>query len=225
MICRNVHGFAAVRSVGLAALSATLRKSGISLLLAVLWLCAPASLPTQTFTKLTSFNFTDGDYPVEVPVQATNGNLYGTTTYGGANGDGTIFKITPGGTLTTVYNFDYPGGEESLGGLVQATNGTFYGTTTGGGANNYGTIFSLNLSLGPLVETLPTSGKVGAPVMILGTNLTGATSVTFNGTAAVFKVVSSSEITTTVPSGAITGEVEVVTPRGTLSSNVSFRVP
>jgi hypothetical protein len=74
------------------------------------------------------------------------------------------------------------------------------------------------------VETLPTSGKVGKAVKILGSDLTGATSVSFNGTTAVFKVVSSSEITTTVPVGASTGKVEVATPGGTLSSNVSFRV-
>ena len=95
------------------------------------------------------------------------------------------------------------------------------GTSTGqrrtGGANVLmGTVFSLSVGLGPFVETQPTSGKVGAAVKILGTNLTGATSVTFNGTAAVFKVVSSSEITTTVPAGATTGKVQVVTPHGTL---------
>jgi uncharacterized protein (TIGR03437 family) len=61
-------------------------------------------------------------------------------------------------------------------------------------------------------------------VNILGTNLTGATSVTFNGTLALFDVVSSSFITTTVPAGAATGKVQVVTPGGTLTSNVVFRV-
>ena len=70
------------------------------------------------------------------------------------------------------------------------------GTSTGqrddGGANgNCGTVFSLSVGLGPFVETQPTSGKVGAAVKILGTDLTGATSVTFNGTAAAFTVVSS----------------------------------
>jgi uncharacterized repeat protein (TIGR03803 family) len=115
----------------------------------------------------------------------------------------------------------------SYAGLVQGTDGNFYGTTCCGGANNdgYGTVFSLSVGLASFVETEPTSGKVGAAVTILGTNLTGATGVTYNGTAAVFKVVSSSEITTTVPTGATTGEVKVVTPSGTLSSNVSFRVP
>jgi uncharacterized protein (TIGR03437 family) len=74
------------------------------------------------------------------------------------------------------------------------------------------------------VETQPTSGPVGRPVKILGTNLTGATSVTFNGTAAVFKVFSSSLIGARVPEGATTGTVQVVTPGGTLSSNAPFRV-
>ena len=79
--------------------------------------------------------------------------------------------------------------------------------------------------LSPFVEARPGSGKVGAAVKILGTDLTGATSVSFNDTAAKFAVVSSSDITITVPTGATTGEVKVVTPSGTLSSNVPFVVP
>jgi uncharacterized protein (TIGR03437 family) len=74
------------------------------------------------------------------------------------------------------------------------------------------------------VETQTTSGKVGAVVKILGTDLTGATSVSFNGTAAPFTVVAPSLITATVPAGATSGKVEVVTPSGTLSSDVPFRV-
>jgi hypothetical protein len=45
-----------------------------------------------------------------------------------------------------------------------------------------------------------------------------------NGKGAKFKVVSATEITATVPAGATTGPVQVVTPGGTLSSNVPFRV-
>jgi large repetitive protein len=67
-------------------------------------------------------------------------------------------------------------------------------------------------------------GKVGASIILLGTNLTGTTSVSFNGTNASFTVVSSSEITTTVPTAVTTGSVTVVTPQGTLKSNVVFRV-
>jgi uncharacterized protein (TIGR03437 family) len=81
------------------------------------------------------------------------------------------------------------------------------------------------MGLGPFAETLPTAGKVGESVMILGTNLRGTTAVSFDGAAATFTVVSSSEIKTTVPTGATTGTVTVTTPSGTLKSNVAFRVP
>jgi uncharacterized repeat protein (TIGR03803 family) len=187
-------------------------------------------------TTLHSFNGTDGQFPAAALVQATDGSFYGTTEYGGANnncysghGCGTIFKITASGTLTTIYSFcplyNCPDGETPSAGLVQDTNGKLYGTTSIAGANgNYGTVFSLSVGLGPFAETRPTSGKVGKAVQILGTKLTGATSVTFNGTTATFTVKSKSEITTTVPTGATTGTVQVVTPGGTLSSNEPFRI-
>ena len=57
-----------------------------------------------------------------------------------------------------------------------------------------------------------------------GTDLTGATKVTFNGVTAAFTVVSTTEIKTTVPTGSATGTVEVVTPSGTLKSNQVFVV-
>jgi uncharacterized repeat protein (TIGR03803 family) len=188
--------------------------------------------PSGTLTTLHRFcaqsACRDGKSPYAGLVQATNGDLYGTTEYGGASGDGTVFKITPNGALTTLRSFcaqsGCTDGANADAGLLQGTNGDFYGTTEYGGANGYGTVFSLSVGLGPFVKTLPTSGKVGAAVKILGSNLTGATTVTFNGVAAVFKVVSKSEITTTVPAGATTGTVQVVIPSGTLLSNVPFRV-
>jgi uncharacterized repeat protein (TIGR03803 family) len=165
-------------------------------------------------------------------VQATNGDFYGTTSNAGTNGGGTVFKITPSGKLTTVYSFcaqsGCTDGFKPLAGLVQATNGNFYGTTfyggNCGGTYGCGTVFSLSVGLGPFVETQPTSSKVGAAVQILGTDLTGATTVTFNSTAAAFTVVSPTLIATTVPAGATTGTVQVVTPSRTLSSNMPFRV-
>ena len=171
----------------------------------------------------------DGNYLIAGLIQATDGNLYGIMDVGGASGGGTIFKITLSGTLTTLYNFcsqsGCPDGQYPVGGLVQATDGNLYGTTDDGGANGFGTVFSVSVGLGPFVETEPTAAKVGATVKILGTNLTGTTSVNFNGKTATFAVVSNSEITTTVPAGATTGEVQVATPSGTLLSNMSFRVP
>ncbi len=58
------------------------------------------------FDMLVSFDGINGANPFYVtPVQGMDGYLYGTTQYGGANGDGAIFKISPTGALTTIYSF------------------------------------------------------------------------------------------------------------------------
>ncbi|HXJ91523.1 MAG TPA: choice-of-anchor tandem repeat GloVer-containing protein [Terriglobia bacterium] len=181
--------------------------------------------PGGVLTTLHSFDSTDGAYPYGGLTQGTDGKFYGTTTAGGNNGGyGTVFEITPAGTLTVVHTFDNTDGSSPEAAPAQSTNGSFYGTTFSAGANGDGTVFRFTEGLGPFVETLPTSGKVGWNIQILGPNLTGTTSVTFNGTAATFKVLSGSLIGATVPAGATTGTVKVSTPKGTLKSNVVFRV-
>lgn len=193
------------------------------------WGCGTAFKVSSTgdLTTLYSFcieaNCADGLYSEGPLVQATDGNYYGTTS-------DTVFKLTQGGELTTLVGFDMTNGSSPYAGVTQDTNGAFYGTTYGGGTSGAcyavgcGTVFTLSLHLGPFVETLPSSGKAGTAVKILGTDLIGATSVTFNGTPATFKVVSASEITTAVPSGATTGTVQVTLPTKTLSSNVPFYI-
>ena len=116
-----------------------------------------------------------------------------------------------------------------MGGLAQGTDGNFYGTTSTGGTSTNcqggcGTVFKLGVGLPPFLETQPAFGIVGAPITILGTNLTDATSVSFNGTPATFNVVSSSEITTTVPAGATTGAVQAAIPGATLVTYTIFQV-
>ena len=76
-------------------------------------------------------------------VQGADGNLYGTTGYGGLNNYGTIFKISGPGKLTTLHAFDFTDGATPQAGLVEGTDGNFYGTTAYGGANNFGTLFSI----------------------------------------------------------------------------------
>ncbi|HEV2383356.1 MAG TPA: choice-of-anchor tandem repeat GloVer-containing protein [Terriglobia bacterium] len=183
-------------------------------------------------TTLHSFDSADGGEPSGL-TQATDGNFYGATEIGGSGNAcggncGTAFKMTSAGTLTTLHDFDLTDGAGPASAPFEATSGTLYGTTQSGGSAcgpaGCGTVFSLALGLGPFVETLPASGKTGTSVIILGNNLTGAASVTFNGTAATFSVVSSTEIKTTVPSGATTGKVKVKTPSRTLASNLNFRV-
>jgi len=168
-------------------------------------------------------------------ISATDGNLYGTSDAGGAYGHGTIYNITTSGALTVLYNFcPDPGsgckdGASPYGPLFQATDGNFYGTTFGGPANagGPGTVFKLSMGLAPFVSPLPAHGKVGKRISILGTNLTGSTAVSFNGTLAGSFTVNStgSAITTTVPAGATTGPIQVTLGDGnTLSSNVPFQV-
>jgi uncharacterized repeat protein (TIGR03803 family) len=186
-------------------------------------------------------------------IQATDGNLYGSTTGGGSNGRGSIFKISPAGVITTLYNFcsqpncadgtnpwsalsqgsdgnfygvtQYGGiGAGCNGHLTQATDGNFYGTTWLGG-NNYGTAYRLSVGLSPFIALQTAFGKEGATVKILGTRLTGVTSVTFNGTPATFTVnATRTAITATVPAGATTGTVIVTTSGGVLSSNKPYTV-
>jgi uncharacterized repeat protein (TIGR03803 family) len=171
----------------------------------------------------------DGSSPVGALIQATDGNLYGTTSYGGtgpcSDGCGTVFRIAPDGRFTTVHHFQGTDGSGPEGALLQATDGNIYGTTVSGGPHRAGTVFRLSIGRSPFVSALPASGSVGDTVRILGSNLTEATSVAFNGTPATFTVnASGGAITTTIPAGATTGEVQVTTPSGVLSSNVAFVV-
>jgi len=186
-----------------------------------------------SFTTIYNFcgqiNCPDGSSPGAGLVEGTDGNFYGTTFYGGSSFQGTAFEVTPSGTETVLHNFcslsNCADGQYPVGGLVQDTNGMFYGTTDFGGAYNEGTVFSLSVGLGPFVKTLPTSGRVGEIIAILGNKLTSATNVTFNGVDAAFNVNSTgTAIFTTVPTASTTGFVTVTTPSGTLRSNVKFRV-
>lgn len=189
--------------------------------------------PNGTLTTLYSFcadaNCSDGGKPTAGLVQATDGNLYGTATWGGLYGPGsvgTIFKVTPEGTLTTIYNFCQSGcadGEYPQAGLIQGTDGNLYGTTLYGGTG-YGTVFKLSIGLVPFVETRPTIGIAGEVVSIVGYGLKGATSVTFNDIPATILYAAPTVIYAKVPTGATTGKVQVVTSSETLTSNVAFEV-
>jgi uncharacterized repeat protein (TIGR03803 family) len=101
---------------------------------------------TPTLTTLHSFDGTDGATPLAQLMQASNGNLYGTTETGGANNDGTVFEFTIGDTLalTTLHSFDGTDGALPTDGLVQARDGNFYGTAHSDGANSAGTVFEMN---------------------------------------------------------------------------------
>ena len=86
----------------------------------------------------------DGANPRASLVMDASGNLYGTTPSGGANGNGTVFKITPTGGETILYSFGTaPDGSAPTAGLLMDASGNLYGTTFNGGANGSGAVFKI----------------------------------------------------------------------------------
>lgn len=101
--------------------------------------------PAGTLTTLFTFKGSaNGNTPRATLFQGSDGNLYGTTSGGGSNlGQGTVFKITLGGTLTTLYTFQGSDGSAPFAGVIQAPDGNLYGLTMGGGATSDGTVYKL----------------------------------------------------------------------------------
>ncbi len=105
-----------------------------------------------------------------------------------------------------------------------ATSGPIAVTTAGGTATS-STSFEVTPPSAPTISSFtPTSGPVGTTVVISGTSFTGASSVTFNGTGAIYTVDSDTQITATVPSGATSGPIDVTTGGGIATSASSFTV-
>lgn len=121
------------------------------ILAAIFCLAASTQLHAQTFTTIVTFDGSDGTAPYAL-VEGRDGNFYGTTEAGGANGtsnggDGTFFRVTSAGTLTTLYDFcsqsNCTDGQFPSSGLTIAKNGYFYGTTEAGGKDSGGTVFKI----------------------------------------------------------------------------------
>jgi uncharacterized repeat protein (TIGR03803 family) len=186
--------------------------------------------PQGKFTLLYALNGSvDGKQPSAGLAQVTDGKgntiaLYGATQAGGSKGYGTLFKVSLSGGFTRLYDFDNTTGMTPEITLLQDTTGTLYGETFGGGSDGAGVFYSLDDALPAFVSLVSTSGKVGDSVEILGQGFNGTKSVSFNGKAAHFKVVSATSLTATVPAGASTGSVTVTISGSTLTSNHIFIV-
>ena len=147
--------------------------------------------PSGVFNLIFNFNNagTDGNGPNTGLTLGTDGNFYGGTATGGANGFGTLFKITPAGVLTTLHDFTFTEAGFPYGPPVAGKNGTFYGVT------RYGKAWSLTQSGTFKLLPNPTPGESRAPLTLAsdgnfyGTTINGGTG---NGT--VFQMSSAGKI-------------------------------
>jgi uncharacterized repeat protein (TIGR03803 family) len=178
--------------------------------------------PNGFLTSLYSFNSTnDGDWPEAGLVQGRDGNFYGTTSDGGTNGYGTVFKVNTNGALTTLYSF----GGARPNGLVQGSDGNFYGTRKARvssmlGAISYGTVFkaSTNGALTTLYSFADgndganpeaglvqgTDGNFYGTTEFNGYRVFGFDQAGYFGAGTVFKISANGVLTTLYAFGSIT---------------------
>ncbi|MCI1189277.1 IPT/TIG domain-containing protein [Hymenobacter sp. DH14] len=157
---------------------------------------------------ITGFTPTSG--PVGTTVALTGTNFTGATAVS-INGTPATFVVNSPTSLTVTV------AAGTTSGLISVTtpNGTAVSTT------------SFLVGVPPTITSFtPATGAVGSTVVITGTNFTAASQVTFAGTnAPVYSVNSATQITVTVPIGAVTGPIAVTTPLGTGTSATSFTIP
>jgi len=109
-----------------------MRSFGCALVIRLFCLAASLAASAQTFKTLARFK--SGNDPAYVTLaQDRDGNLWGTTEYGGY---GTVFRVTPTGGLSNVINFDGFDGSYPLAGLVLGRDNNLYGVTPYGGSNS-----------------------------------------------------------------------------------------
>jgi uncharacterized repeat protein (TIGR03803 family) len=192
----------------------------------------PEGVLTTLYSFCSQTNCADGSAPYSTPLYLA-GDVYGTTSGGGANGAGTIFKVTPEGQLTTLYSFcSQPNCADGYfiysAALIEA-NGKLWGTTQQGGANGFGTVFSISTA-GKFTSvhsfnTIDGSAPWGGLVHAANGDFYGTTSeggARDDGT--VFKMTAAGKLTTIYNFCAATDCPDGVAPLAglTLGSNGDF---
>ncbi len=122
-----------------------------------------ASLETPGLTLTVHAPFSSDSGNPNGVIRARDGNLYGTTQYGGDFFSGSVFKVTPSGQLTTLHSFGSDANDSdgaSPNNLIQASDGYLYGTTEYGTMNYSGTIFRIGTSGGATFKTVYTFGNI-----------------------------------------------------------------
>jgi uncharacterized repeat protein (TIGR03803 family) len=160
---------------------------------------------SNTITKIADFSLTVGTNPTSGLIEDSSGNLYGTAQNGGADNEGTIFKIASGShTITVLASFNGTNGNEPLGGVVMDSSGNLYGTTGYDGQGNIWKLARGSSTITTLASFNFTDGAVPSASMVMDSsgNLYGTTA---GGMSPVFELAAG---TTTITSlYEVTGEV------------------
>ena len=159
-----------------------------------------------SYTSVHSFSCSsEGGSPHDGMIEATDGNLYGTTSEAGPAGYGTAYRFSLDGTFTVVHAFGGTDGHTPYATLIQATDGMFYGTTEAGGSAGSGTVFRMTTTgaLTTLHSFGGTDGKNPYGALVQGSdgNFYGTT---YNGGNAIY------------------GTIFVITPSGQFTRLHSF---
>jgi uncharacterized repeat protein (TIGR03803 family) len=171
--------------------------------------------PSGSLNSIQSFKVT----PTISSISPTGGPIGTVVTVTGTGLTQTT-KVTIGGVKATTFTVK---SDSSVSVTIPTAckTGKITVTTNGGSATS-----STSFNVTPTITSFtPTSGKVGTSVVIIGTGLTQTTKVTFGGvTATTFTVNSDTQVTATVPTGAVTGTIAITTTGGTVTSSGTFTV-
>ncbi len=206
------------------------------------------------FTVVHNFDTATGDTPYATPLLHTNGTIYGLTSHGGVHTPYGVFYsmavgLRPFVAPLIVHSGKVNGSVSLLGQGFNTATGVVFGTGPGtltivsdtfasakiltGAATGLitvdepgGNLTTLQaFKIVPTIKTFtPTSGPIGTVVTITGTSFLKATAVKFGTVSATFTVNSDTQITATVPTGAVTAKIAVATPGGTAVSATAFTV-
>ena len=195
------------------------------------------SLSTGVLTTLVSFDGdsvpADGMFPMGGVTLDGQGNLYGTTEYGGAFGDGIVYEYSAAGVLSTLVTFSGPNGWNPEGNLVFDSTGNLYGITNQGGTSGYGTVFKLTpntsggtcsgitLSSLTLNPTTVSDGQPSTGTVTLSAAAPSGGSTVGLSSNSTFAIVPSS---VTVPAGATSATFTVNTNNGFVLSNTAVTI-
>ncbi len=209
-------------AAGLGTVSKMTPGSGVSVVAS--FAGANGAAPVAPLLRVTESVFTlTGEGKTSDAVRVANSSFAGTTSAGGANGLGSLFKVTPGGALTTLFSFTGTEGNQPRGALLGTGDGGFFGTAAGGGAFGKGTVWRFGaLGTMQVIAHLTGDNDGAAP----STGLTQAADGYLYGTtdATIFRVPFATSVTTLAATGftpvqtTLRGEIQ---PRG-LATTATF---